>query len=115
MKIKIYKIIILLYGPEIYYYSVGILLPSGLLSKNLKIKIYKITILLYGFETRSLILREKHMLRVFESRILRRTFRLERDENGKWKGLHNEELHILYHSPKIARVIISRRLRREFM
>ena len=31
--------------------------------------------------------------------------------NGKWRGLHNEELHSLYRSPNIVRVIKSRRLR----
>ena len=29
----------------------------------------------------------------------------------EWRRLHSEELHILYHSPNIVRVIKSRRLR----
>jgi hypothetical protein len=33
------------------------------------------------------------------------------DESGEWRRLHNKELHCLYHSPKIVRVIKSRRLR----
>ena len=33
------------------------------------------------------------------------------DENGEWRRLHNEELHRLYHSLNIVRVIKSRRLR----
>ena len=33
-----------------------------------------------------------------------------RDENGEWRRLHNEELHSLYRSPNIVRVIKSRRL-----
>ena len=34
----------------------------------------------------------------------------KRDENGEWRRLHNEELHSLYRSPNIVRVIKSRRL-----
>ena len=67
--------------------------------------------MLYGCKTWSLILREESRLRVFENRILRRIFGPKRDENGKWRRLHNEELHSLYRSPNIVRVIKSRRLR----
>jgi hypothetical protein len=86
------------------YHLVQSLLSSRLLSRNVKFKIYKTTILpvvLYGCETCSLALREEHRLRVFESRVLRRTFGPKRDEvTGEWRKLHNEELHILYSSPK---------------
>ena len=34
-----------------------------------------------------------------------------KDENGEWRRLHNEKLHIMYRSPNIVRVIKSRRLR----
>ena len=65
------------------YHSVQNLLSSRLLSKNLKIKIYGTIILrlvLYGCETWSLTLREKRMLRVIESTVLRRIFGPRRDE-----------------------------------
>ena len=35
----------------------------------------------------------------------------KKDANGEWRRLHNEELHSLYRSPNIVRVIKSRRLR----
>jgi hypothetical protein len=36
----------------------------------------------------------------------------KRDEvTGNWRKLHNEELNVLYRSPKIVQVIKSRRLR----
>ena len=66
-------------------------------------------VVLYGYETWSLKLREESRLRVFEKRILRRIFEPKRDENGEWSRLHNEELHSLYRSPNIVRVIKSRR------
>jgi hypothetical protein len=51
-------------------------------------------------------LREERRLRVFENRVLRRIFGPKRDEvKGEWRKLHNEELHDLYSSPNIVRVI----------
>ena len=38
-------------------------------------------------------------------------FGAKRDENGEWRRLHNEELHGLYRSPNIVRVIKCRCLR----
>jgi hypothetical protein len=69
-------------------------------------------VVLYGSETLSLTLREEHRLRVFENRVLRRIFGPRRDEvTGGLRKLHNEELHGLYSSPSIIRVIKARRLR----
>jgi sorting nexin-29 len=96
------------------YYSVQNLLSSHLTSKNLQIKIYRTVILpvvLYGCETWSLTLREAHRLRVFEKRALRRIFGPKREEDKSWRKLHNDELHNLYSSPNIIRVIKSRRIR----
>jgi hypothetical protein len=53
-----------------------------------------------------------HRLRVFENRVLRRIFGPRRDEvTGDWRKLHNEELHNLYSSPNIIRMMKSRRMR----
>jgi hypothetical protein len=61
------------------YHSVQHLLTSHLLSKKVKIRIYKtiiLTVVLYG----SLTLREEHILKVFEIRVLRRIFGQKRGE-----------------------------------
>jgi hypothetical protein len=69
-------------------------------------------VVLYGCEIWSLILREECRLRAFENRVLRRIFGPKRDEvTGGWRKLHNEELHNLYSSPSIIRIIKSRRMR----
>jgi hypothetical protein len=56
-------------------------------------------------------LREKHRLRVSENRVLRKIFGPKREEDESWRKLHNDELHNLYSSPNILRVIKSTRMR----
>jgi hypothetical protein len=76
--------------------------------KQLKIKIYKTIILpvvLCGCETWSLTLREEHRLRVFKNSVLRRIFGPKREEDRSRRKLHNDELHSLYSSLHIVRVI----------
>jgi hypothetical protein len=46
---------------------------------------------------------------VFENRVLRRIFGPKRDEvTGGWRKMHNEELHNLYSSRNIIKMIKSR-------
>jgi hypothetical protein len=40
-----------------------------------------------------------------------RIFGPKREEDGSWRKLHNDELHSLYSSPDIVRVIKSRRMK----
>jgi hypothetical protein len=49
---------------------------------------------------------------VFVNRVLRRIFGPKRDEVTEgWRKLHNEELHGLYSSPSITKMIKERRMR----
>jgi hypothetical protein len=77
--------------------------------KNVKIRTYKAIILpvvLYGCETWSPTLRDDHRQRVFENRVLRRTFGPKKDEmTAGRRKLHNEEFRDLYSSPSIIRII----------
>jgi hypothetical protein len=83
--------------------------------KNVKIRIYNTIILpviLYGCETWYAALREAHKLRVLENRMLRRILGPKSDEvTGGWRKLHNEELHDLYSSPNILRIVKLKRMR----
>jgi hypothetical protein len=54
---------------------------------------------------------EEHRLRVFEKTVLRRIFGPKRENDRSWRKMHNDELHSLYSSPNIVRVIKSRRMR----
>jgi hypothetical protein len=52
-----------------------------------------------------------HRLRVFQNWMLRRIFSPKRNGlTGGWRKLHNEELHDLYSSPSVIRIIKSRRM-----
>jgi hypothetical protein len=53
---------------------------------------------------------EEHRLRVFENRVLSKIFGPKKEEDGSWRKLHNDDLHSLYSSPNIIRVINSRRM-----
>jgi hypothetical protein len=56
---------------------------------------------LNGCETWSLTLREEH-----ENRVLKRIFGPKRDEaTGGWRKMYNEELHNLFSSTSIIRMI----------
>jgi hypothetical protein len=64
-----------------------------------------------GCETWSYIIIEEHRWRVFENRVLRRIHGPKRDEVTEgWRKLHNEELHKLYLSSNIVRMIKSMRM-----
>jgi hypothetical protein len=78
---------------------------SGHEDKNIKTVILPVLI---GCKTWS----QEHTLRVFENRVLRGVFGPKREEvAGGWRRLHNEELHNLYVSQNIIKVIKSRRMR----
>jgi hypothetical protein len=63
-------------------------------------------------KTWSLTVTEEHKLRVFENRVLRRIFGPKRNGvTGRWRKLHNEELHNFYSSPSIIRIIKLRMMR----
>jgi hypothetical protein len=87
------------------------LLSSSLLFKKIKIKIHNtiiLSVVLYRCETWSLKLIEGHKLKSSENRTLRRIFGPKRNEViVGWRKLHNKELHDLYSSPNMIRMIKS--------
>jgi hypothetical protein len=51
-------------------------------------------------------------LMAFENWVVRRIFGPKRDEvTGRWRKLHNEEVHDVYSSPSTIRIIRSRKMR----
>jgi hypothetical protein len=83
------------------YHSVQCILSSLLLSRTVKVNIFKTIILpvvLYGREIWSVTLREEHILRVFENRVLRRI--LDQTVTGEWRKLHKESF-IFYTPPQL--------------
>jgi hypothetical protein len=88
---------------------------SHLLSKkhkNYNIQKLILPVVLYGCETWAQALRGEHRMRVFENMVLRRRFGPKRDEVTRGpRKLHNEELHNLYFTQSIIRIIKSRRMR----
>jgi hypothetical protein len=43
--------------------------------------------------------------------VLRKIFGPKKEEDGSWRKLHNDELHNLFSSPNIVKLIKSRRMR----
>jgi hypothetical protein len=88
---------------------------SSAFKEDKKSRVYRTKILpvaLYGCEIWSLILREENSTRMLENRLMRRILGPKRDKmTGGWIKLHSEELHDLYSSPSIIRIIESRRMR----
>jgi hypothetical protein len=49
---------------------------------------------------------EKHRLRIFQNRMLRKIFRSKRDDiTREWRRLYNKEACVLYSSSNIIRMI----------
>jgi hypothetical protein len=54
---------------------------------------------------------EERRLRVFETKGLRKILGPKREEDGSWRKFRSDEVHSLYSSPNIVRVIKSRWMR----
>jgi hypothetical protein len=96
------------FGPESSVFSVAV----EKLKNETTYKTIILSVILYGCDSWSLTVWEEHRLGVFENRVLSRIFVPRRDEvTGEWRKLHNKELHDLYSSPSIIRIIKARRMR----
>jgi hypothetical protein len=63
------------------------------------------SVVLHRGEALYLTLREEHGMTVSENRLLRVFGPKGKEVTGGWRKLHNEELHNLYSSPSIIRMI----------
>jgi hypothetical protein len=85
------------------------------MSKNVRVRINKniiLPVVLYGCETWSLTLKEEHKMRVFENSLLRKIFGPKRNGvDGRVEKTAYEELHDLYSSTSIIKIITSRGMR----
>jgi hypothetical protein len=66
-----------------------------------------------GLKFGLLTLREEHRLRGVRDQGAENIWTKREEVAGGWRRLHNEELHDLYTSPHVIRVIKSRRLKRD--
>jgi hypothetical protein len=65
-----------------------------------------------GCETWCMTLRDEHKLKVIENRVLRTIYGPKRfGVTGGWRKRRNEDLHNLYSSPNIIRIIKSSRMK----
>ena len=77
---------------------------------NIHNKVYYSNVYVHKQTYSSIYIKEEYRLKVFENRILRRTFGPKRDVNAEWRRLHNEELRTSSRSPNIVKMVKSRRL-----
>ena len=95
------------------YYMFSKLMKSKMLNRELKLKMYKTLIrpvVVYGCESWTLNSNDKHLLRIFERKILRRIYGPVCGNNGEWRIRTNRELEQLMKNEDIVRFIKSRRL-----
>ena len=96
--IKFVLAVVLKIDRKIIHYYINFFIYCVQVALNIEIYRYVIlTFVLYGFETWFVILREEIMLRVCESRVMRRIFGPKRDEVTWERGkVHDEERNDLY-------------------
>ncbi|PSN54154.1 hypothetical protein C0J52_06854 [Blattella germanica] len=95
------------------YYMYSKLMTSKMLNRELKLKMYNTLtrpVVVYGCESWTLNSNDKHLLRIFERKILRRIYYPVCGNNGEWRIRTNRELEQLMKNEDIVRFIKSRRL-----